>query len=129
MKWYVFMLFLLVGFVWSVSAQQEQMDPKLAGTWVSYDGPCSPCTLTIQANGQFTFDQAGAEIQIVFSHYTPAPGIDLVFQRGGKANLKLSKSNVLMGFYTSPTRIDNYDLVVFNRKWRWLVVTNGVSTL
>ena len=31
MKWYAVMLFLLVGFVWSVSAQQ--MDPKLVGTW------------------------------------------------------------------------------------------------
>ena len=115
MKWYVLTLFLVVGFVGSASAQQ--MDPKLAGTWESYDGPCSPCTLTIQPNGQFTFAQAGAEIQIVFSQYTPAPGIDLVFQRGGKANLKLSKNDkTLMGFYTSPIRIDSYDLVVFDRK-------------
>ena len=113
MKWYVFILFLLVGFVWSVSAQQ--MDPKLVGTWVSYDAGCNPCTLTIQPNGRLTFDQAGSEIQIVFSHYTSAPGLDLVFQRGGKANLKLSKSNVLMGFYTPPTRVDTFDLVVFNR--------------
>jgi hypothetical protein len=118
MKWYVFMLFLLVGFVWSVSAQQaQQMDPKLAGTWESHDAGCNPCTLTIQPNGQFTFAQAGSDIQIVFSHYTPAPGIDLVFQRGGKANLKLSKNDkTLMGFYTPPTRAESYDLVVFDRK-------------
>ena len=114
MKWYVFILFLLVGFVWSVSAQQ--MDPKLVGTWVSYDAGCNPCTLTIEPNGQLTFDQAGSEIQIVFSHYTPVPGVDLVFHRGGKANLKLSKNeNTLMGFYTPPTRVDTFDLVVFDR--------------
>ena len=118
MKWYVLTLFLVVGLVLSASAQQaQQMDPKLAGTWVSYDGPCSPCTLTIQPNGQFTFAQAGFDIQVVFSNYTPAPGMDLVFQRGGKANLKLSKNDkTLMGFYTSPTRIESYDLVVFDRK-------------
>src|SRR5262245_37107382 len=109
MKWYVFMLFLLVGFVCSVSAQEaEQMDPQLAGTWRSFDGPCSPCTLTIQANGQLTVDQAGSQVQIVFSSFTSAPGLHLVFQRGGKANLRLSKSNVLMGFYTPPTRIDTF---------------------
>src|SRR5262245_60098205 len=74
MKWYVLTLLLVVGLVLSASAQQAQeMDPKLAGTWESYDGPCSPCTLTIQPNGQFTFAQAGSEIQIVFSNYTPAP--------------------------------------------------------
>jgi hypothetical protein len=62
MKWYVFMLFLLVGFVWSVSAQQ--MDPDLVGTWETHDGPCSPCILTIQANGSMSFTQAGSDIQI-----------------------------------------------------------------
>jgi hypothetical protein len=114
MKWYAVMLFLLVGFVWSVSAQQ--MDPKLAGTWESTDGPCTPCTLTIQANGQLTFALAGSAIEVVFSHYTPAPGLDLVFQRGGKASLKLSRDTTLVGFYTPPTRIDTYEIVAFHRK-------------
>ena len=114
MKGYVLTLFLLVGFVGSVSAQQ--MDPKLAGTWETTDGPCTPCTLTIQANGQLTFAQAGSQIQVVFSHYTPAPGLDLVFQQGGKANLKLSKDTVLVGFYTSPTRTESYEIVAFHRK-------------
>jgi len=114
MKWYVLTLFLVVGFVGSASAQQ--MDPKLAGTWESYDGPCTPCTLTIQANGQLTFALAGSQIQIVFSHYTPAPGLDLVFQQGGKANLKLSKDTVLVGFYTKPTRPNSYEIVAFHRK-------------
>ncbi len=114
MKWYVLTLFLVVGFVGSASAQQ--MDPKLAGTWESYDGPCTPCTLTIQANGQLTFALAGSEIQIVFSNYTPTPGVDLVFQRGGKANLKLSKDTVLVGFYTNPIRTESYEIVAFHRK-------------
>ena len=114
MKWYVCMLFLLVGFVWRVSAQQ--MDPKLAGTWETTDGPCTPCTLTIQANGQLTFDEAGSQLQIVFSSYTPAPGVDLVFQQGGKVSLKLSKDTVLVGFYTKPTQPNRYDIVAFHRK-------------
>jgi hypothetical protein len=115
MKWYAVMLFLLVGFVWSVNAQQ--MDPKLAGTWESYDGPCTPCTLTVQANGQLTMAQAGFDIQVVFSTYTPAPGIDLAFQNGGKANLKLSKNDkTLVGFYMNPIRAESYDIVAFHRK-------------
>ena len=63
MRWYMCALFLLVGLVGYVSAQQ--MDPKLAGTWESTDGPCTPCTLTMQANGQLTFDEAGSQLQIV----------------------------------------------------------------
>ena len=113
MKGYVFLLVLLVGLVWSVSAQQ--MDPNLAGTWETTDGPCLPCTLTIQANGQLTFDEAGSQIQ-VSSSYTPAPGVDLVFQQGGMMNLKLSKDTVLVGFYTKPTDPNTYRIVVFHRK-------------
>jgi hypothetical protein len=92
------------------------MDPKLAGTWETTDGPCTPCTLTIQTNGQLTFDEAGSQIQIVFSNYTSAPGVDLVFQQGGKVNLKLSKDTVLVGFYTKPTRPNSYEIVAFHRK-------------
>ena len=114
MKWYVAMLFLLVGFVWSVSAQQ--MDPDLVGTWETHDGPCSPCILTIQANGAASFTQAGSDIQIVFSRVTPAPGIDLVFPLGGKADLKLMKSKALVGFYTTPNRPESQVLVAFHRK-------------
>jgi hypothetical protein len=114
MKWYAVMLFLLVGFVWSVSAQE--MDPKLVGTWETHDGPCPPCTLTIQANGQVSFMQAGSEIQIVFSQGTPKPGIDLVFPLGGKASLDLKKGNTLAGFYTGPNQPNSFDIVVFHRK-------------
>ena len=114
MKGYVFLLFLLVGLVWSVSAQQ--MDPKLAGTWETTDGPCTPCTLTIQANGQLTFDEAGSQIQIAFSSYTPAPGVDLVFQQGGMMDLKLSNDTVLVGFYTKPTQPHIHQIVAFHRK-------------
>ena len=114
MKWYVFMLFLLVGLVWNVSAQQ--VDPKLVGTWESNDLSCNPCTLTIQQNGQVSFTQAGDAVQIVFSQITDAPGIDLTFQRGGKANPTLSKSDVLAGFYSPPVRAQTWDIVAFRRK-------------
>src|SRR5215510_1787393 len=118
MKWYVFMLFLLVGLVWNVSAQQsaQQVDPKLVGTWASDDLSCSPCTLTIQQNGQVSFTQAGDAIQIVFSQVTDAPGIDLTFQRGGKANLTLKSNDVLAGFYSPPNRAQTFDIVVFRRR-------------
>jgi hypothetical protein len=43
-------LFLVVGFMWSASAQQ-QVDPKLVGNWQTYDGPCRPCVLSIQKSG------------------------------------------------------------------------------
>jgi len=53
MKWYVLTFFLLVGFVWNASAQPAQpaqpIDPKLVGEWETTDGPCDPCTLSIQA--------------------------------------------------------------------------------
>jgi hypothetical protein len=114
MKWYVAMLFLLVGLVWSVSAQQ--IDPKLVGTWETHDGPCSPCMLTIQPDGKVSFTQAGSDIQVVFSRGTPEPGIDLIFPLGGKADLKLMKSNALVGFYTNPNRPENQVLVAFQRK-------------
>jgi hypothetical protein len=114
MKWYAAMLFLLVGFVWSVSAQE--IDPKLVGTWETHDGPCEPCTLTIQANGSVSFTQAGSAIQVVFSRGTPVPGIDLVFQRGGKVSLDLKKSNALVGFYTPPDRLNSFEIVAFQRK-------------
>jgi hypothetical protein len=84
MKWYVLTLCLLVGFVWSANAQQ--MDPKLVGTWETHDGPCNPCTLTIDANGAIGFTQADSAVQVVFSQVTPGPGIDLVFPLGGKAD-------------------------------------------
>ena len=114
MKWYVFGLFLLVGFVCSVSAQQ--VDSRLVGTWESTDDPCSPCTLTIQANGGMSFAQAGASVQLVYAQTTPTPGVDLMFPAGGKAHLKLTKDNSLIGFYTNPKRIESYELVAFHKK-------------
>jgi hypothetical protein len=114
MKWYVLTLFLLVGFVWSAHAQQ--MDSQLVGTWETHDGPCRPCALTIEANGAISFTQAGSAVQVVFSQITPGPGIDLVFPLGGKAELSLSKSNMLVGFYTRPQRAEGYALVAFQRK-------------
>ena len=117
MKWYVLTLFLVVGLVLSASAQQaQQMDPKLVGTWESNDLSCNPCTLTIQENGQVSFTLAGSSVQIVFSQGTPAPGIDLTFQRGGRATLTLSRDNVLAGFYSPPNRAQTFDIVVFHRR-------------
>jgi hypothetical protein len=92
------------------------VDPNLVGVWESRDNPCSPCTLTINADATTSFALAGSDVQIVFSQVTPEPGIDLVFPLGGTADLALSKSNVLMGFYTSPRQPDSKRLVVFHRK-------------
>jgi hypothetical protein len=114
MKWYGLTLFLLVGFVWSASAQQ--IDPQLVGIWESTDGPCNPCTLTIQENGAIGFAQAGSEIQIVFSNYTPAPGIDLVFRRGDRVEVSLSTSNMLVGFYIRTSLAERFVLVTFQRR-------------
>jgi hypothetical protein len=72
--------------------------------------------LTIQANGTVGFTQAGSAVQVVFSQGIPGPGIDLIFPLGGKAERTLSKSNVLMGFYTRPQQAERYVLVVFQRK-------------
>ena len=117
MKWYVTMLFLLVGFVGSVSAQQQQMDPKLVGTWETHDGPCSPCMLNVQANGQMSFTQAGSDIQIVFSRGTPNDGIEVLFPQGGKVDLSLNKTgNRLTGFYTNQFRTARDQMVTFDRK-------------
>jgi hypothetical protein len=114
MKWYVLALFLLVGVVWSAHAQQ--VDSKLVGTWVTDDGPCSPCTLTIDANGAVGFTQAGDAVQVVFSQIVPGPGINLTFPIGGKAELSLSKSNMLIGFYQRPQRTEAYAIVAFRKQ-------------
>jgi hypothetical protein len=118
MKGYVLTLCLLVGVVWSASAQQEPVDPKLTGTWETHDGPCSPCILTIKEGGSMTFTQAGSDIQIVFSRGTPDPGIDLIFPLGGKVELVLSKSgHYLVGNYTSiRNQVRNNQTVSFTRK-------------
>jgi len=92
------------------------VDPNLVGIWESRDNPCSPCTLAINADATTSFALAGSAVQIVFSQVTPEPAIDLIFPLGGKAELSLSKSNVLMGFYTSPRQPDSKRLVVFHRK-------------
>jgi hypothetical protein len=118
MKGYVLTLCLLVGVVWSASAQQGPMDPKLVGIWESYDGPCSPCMLTIKEGGSVSFTQAGSDIQIIFSRGTPDPGIDVMFPQGGKADLVLSKSgHYLVGTYTNIwNQVRNNQTVSFTRK-------------
>ena len=117
MKWYVLALFLLIGCAWSAHAQQAQpVDSKLVGTWVTDDGPCSPCTLTIDANGAVGFTQVGDAIQVVFSQIVEGPGINLVFPLGGKAELSLSKSNMLVGFYQRPQRMEAYAIVAFRKQ-------------
>jgi hypothetical protein len=117
MKWYVLMLFFVVGFVWSVSAQPQPMDPKLVGTWETHDGPCNPCTLTIPESGQASFAQAGSAVQVVFSRGTPDPGIDVMLSQGGKLDLVLSRTgNYLLGTYTSWSQSRNNMPVSFARK-------------
>ena len=76
MKWYVLTLFLLVGFVCSVSAQE--MDARLVGEWETHDGPCSPCILTIPASGKVTFSQVGDPIEVMYAQATPEPGINVI---------------------------------------------------
>jgi hypothetical protein len=116
MKWYVLTLFLLVGFVWSASAQQT--DPSLVGDWETNDGSrCKPCVLRVQQNGTVKFfDTAGTEVEIFAARVTQEPGVDLMLPLGGKLELGLAKnSNMLVGYYT-----DRYesrrDPVVFRRK-------------
>ena len=115
MKWYVLTLFLVVGLVGSVSAQQ--IDSKLVGTWETHDGPCSPCVLTIQEGGRVSFTQAGDAIQVVFSRGTPNDGIEVLFPQGGKVDLSLNKTgNRLTGFYTNQFRTARDQMVTFDRK-------------
>ena len=116
-KGYVLMLCLLVGVVWSASAQQEPVDAQLVGTWQTNDGPCNPCTLIIPASGQATFTQAGSAVQIVFSRATPDPGIDLIMAQGGKLDLVLSRSgNHLVGSYSTWDQRRNNMVVSFTRR-------------
>jgi len=88
MKWYVLTFFLLVGFVWNASAQPAQpaqpIDPKLVGEWETTDGPCDPCTLSIQASGKVTYTLANSPIEVLYARGTPDPGIDAMLARWGK---------------------------------------------
>src|SRR5262249_4882897 len=106
---------LLVGFVWSASAQQ--VDPKLVGDWETHDGPCKPCTLSIQANGKVQFDLSGTALEIIGAQVTPEPGVDIILPLGGKLSLSLTKSsNMLVGFYTNHTETRRDQPVAFRHK-------------
>jgi lipid-binding SYLF domain-containing protein len=94
----------------------QQVDANLVGTWETQDGPCAPCTLTIAPNGTVSFTQAGSAVQVVFAQFTTEPGIDLAFPAGGKAELTLSKSNMLIGFYTKASRSERFTPVAFRRQ-------------
>jgi hypothetical protein len=100
LKWYVLTLFLLVGFVWSASAQQ--IDSKLNGTWESLDGSCRPCLLSIQEGGKVSFTYGSGPVQVTYVRGTPEAGIDVILEQGGKLDLKLNKKGTyLLGYYTS----------------------------
>ena len=115
MKWYVLTLGLLVGLVCSGSAQQK-VDPELVGTWETTDGPCTPCTLTIQGDGTVTFAQAGTALD-VSGQVTPDPGVTLMLPRGGKLDLALTKSSkYLVGYYSSWSQTRDNVPVSFRRK-------------
>jgi hypothetical protein len=114
-KGYVLTVCLLVGVVWSASAQT--MDAKLAGTWETYDGPCNPCTLTIPASGQVSFAQAGSAIDVVYARGTAHHGVDVILSQGGKLDLALNKKgNYLLGTYTSWSQNRSDMPVSFERK-------------
>jgi hypothetical protein len=114
-KGYVLTLCLLVGVVWSASAQT--MDAKLVGTWETYDGPCNPCTLTIPASGQVSFAQAGSAIDVVYARGTAQHGVDVILSQGGKLDLALNKKgNYLLGTYTSWSQNRSDMPVSFERK-------------
>ena len=115
MKWYVLTLFLVVGFVWSASAQQP-VDPKLIGNWQTYDGPCRPCVLSIQKDGTVKFNHTGTDLE-VSSQITPDPGIKLTLPRGGALDLSLTKSSKnLVGYYNDPNQSRPNQPVAFRRK-------------
>jgi hypothetical protein len=120
MKWYVLTFFLLVGFVWNASAQPAQpaqpIDPKLVGEWETTDGPCDPCTLSIQASGKVTYTLANSPIEVLYARGTPDPGIDVMLARWGKLDLSLTKSGFLVGFYTDDMRPIRNHTVLFRRK-------------
>ena len=115
MKRYVFTLCLLLGFVCSVSAQK--VDPNLVGDLETTDGPCAPCTLTIQADGVVKFAQAGGGIEVVAAQITPEPGVHVIFPQGGKVELALTKSSKYpVGFYTDYTQTFKNQPVAFRHK-------------
>jgi hypothetical protein len=115
MKWYVLTLFLLVGFVWGVSAQQ--VDPGLVGDWETNDGPCSPCILTIQADGTVKFVQSGTPLTLIGYQITPEPGVNVVGPLGGKLDLSLTRaSTMLVGYFTTYTEALRHQPVAFRRK-------------
>jgi hypothetical protein len=115
MKWYLLTLFLLVGLVWSASAQKA--DPRLVGEWETTDGPCKPCTLTIQENGGVKFDMAGGPLEVVYAQVTAEPGVDIIGPQGGKLDLSLTTSSkYLVGYFTSYTDTRRNQSVVFRRK-------------
>ena len=116
MKWYVLPLCLLVDLVCSASAQQK-VDPGLVGDWETTDGPCRPCTLTIQENGAVKFDLSGTALEVLGAQITPEPGVNLMLPRGGKLDLALTKSSkFLVGYYTSWSQTRDNVPVAFRRK-------------
>jgi hypothetical protein len=115
MKWYVLTLFLLVGFVWSASAQQ--VDSGLVGDWETTDGPCHPCVLSIQGNGGVKFDLSGTALEVIGAQITADPGVNVTLPLGGKLELALTKSSTyLVGYYTDPNQSRSNQPVAFRDK-------------
>ncbi len=113
MKWYVLTLFILVGFVWNASA--GQIDSKLSGAWMTTDGPCSPCTLTIQ-NDRVTFTFVGDRIDVLSATGTREPGIHVFLGGDGELDLALTKGGYLIGFYSNQRSDFRNQSVFFRRK-------------
>ena len=115
MKWHVLTLFLLVGFVWSASAQQ--VDSRMVGDWSTTDGSrCSPCVISIPASGPVKFTLAGSPVEVLSSQIIDPVNMRVILQAGGRLELGLTPSGSLVGFYTDPNATFRNVPVAFQRK-------------
>jgi sporulation protein YlmC with PRC-barrel domain len=114
MKWYALMLFLLVGFVWSASAQQ--IDSNLVGEYVTTDNSrCKPCTLSIPASGPVKFTMVASPVEVLHAQLTDPDSIRIILQAGGKLDLGLTVTGSLVGFYTDANMTYRNVPVTFQR--------------
>ena len=117
MKYYVLISLLFVGLV--VGASADSINEKLMGSWVSEDGPCSPCTLDIKGD-KVSFTMVGDEVDVINAQGTPEPGIHVFLEKGGELDLKIeSKGKRLSGFYStwaSEGTGSMQEVVIFDKK-------------
>ena len=117
MKWYVLTLFLVVGLVGSVSAQQ--IDSKLV--WLASGRHIrSPAALVyslFKNGGKVGFTQAGSAVEVVFSRGTQTVASTSSFPGwGGGISRSIGRGNGTKGYYTNPCRTTLNQIVSFDRK-------------